>query len=196
MSHHYAIGAGVFCPFSSKWLFISNIKQKQPFIECLQILKPISKKVNNKEVKPRKDSQLCTEIFCTERLYRWIWNVSATKWYSSYSKTSYDHVGTSYNHIKKYFANRLLESSSLHSINTSTPTRKVSSNLDSCSDSPFSNQDWALPIRITFCFNQIQKNFLFNLFADRERTGKKHSPEEVHVTMRQKLSTDQYRSIK
>ena len=57
----------MFHPFSSKWSFISNVKEKQPFIECLQRLKPISKKVNNKEVKPRKDHQLCTEIFCTER---------------------------------------------------------------------------------------------------------------------------------
>ena len=39
---YYGIGAGVFHPFSSKWSFINNIKEKQPFIECLQRLKPIS----------------------------------------------------------------------------------------------------------------------------------------------------------
>ena len=81
-------------------------------------------------------------------------------------------------------------------MSTSTSTRKVPSNTDSYSDSPFSNQRWILPKRITFLFNKIQKNFLFNLFADGERTGKKHSPEEVRIAMRQKLSTSQYRSIK
>ena len=65
--HYYGIGAGVLHPFSSKWSFISNMEEEQPFIECFQRLKRISKKANNKEVKPRKDHQLCAEIFCTER---------------------------------------------------------------------------------------------------------------------------------
>ena len=43
------------------------MKEEEPFIECFQSLKRISKKANNKEVKPRKDHQLCAEIFCTER---------------------------------------------------------------------------------------------------------------------------------
>ena len=60
--HYYGIGAGVFHPFSSEWFFISSIKEKQPFIEFLQRLKPIPKKVNNKEVKPRKHRQLCRDF--------------------------------------------------------------------------------------------------------------------------------------
>ena len=185
----------MFHSFSSKWSFISNVKEKQPFIECLQRLKPISKKVNNKEVKPRKDHQLCTEIFCTER--GCIDTFETFEQLNEHILNGIHHIPKveTYDHVKKSFANRLLESSSLHSINISTPTRKVPSNPDSYSDSPFSNQGWALPKRITFRFNQIQKNFLFNLFVDGERTGKKHSPDEVHIAMRQKLSIDLYCSI-
>ena len=121
-------------------------------------------------MKPRKDHQLCAEIFCTVR--GCIDTFETFEQLTEHILNGTHHipkVGTSYDHVKKSFANWLLESISLHSINTSTPTSKVPSNPDSYSDSPFSNEGWALPNRITFCFNQIQNNFLFNLFADGER---------------------------
>ena len=167
-------------------VFHQQYQREATFIECLQRLKTISKKVNNKELKPRKDRQICTDIFCTER--GCIDTFETFEQLNEHILNGIHHiskVGTLYNHVKKSFANWLLKSSSLHSVNTSAPTRKVPSYPDSYSDSLFSNQGWALPKRITFHFNEIQKNFLFNLFADGERNGKKYSPEEVHIAMGQ-----------
>ena len=103
---YYGIGAGVFHLFSSKWSFIGNIKEKQAFIECLQRLKSISKKVNNMEVKPRKDHQLCSEIFCTER--GCIDTFEMFEQVNEHILNGIHHipkVGTSYDHVKKSFTN-------------------------------------------------------------------------------------------
>lgn len=190
---YFGIGSGEFFHYSSKWKFVSNVQEKQPFTKCFY---PSFKTNVTKKLVPRKDRNLCTEVFCTEK--------SCIETFETFEQLR-QHLlngmhripkaNTSYDHVKMSFANRLLTSSSSHAIQTSTPSRDNRySNGDQLHD--FSDQGWALPKRSNFRFNQVQKNFLFQLFSDGEITGKKHSPEEVHLSMRGALSTDQYCSVK
>ena len=57
------------------------------------------------------------------------------------------------------------------------------------------SQGWALPIRSNFRFNARQKAFLFKLFENREKTGKKESPEDIHMAMRKSFPTNEYCTV-
>ena len=82
-----------------------------------------------------------------------------------------------------------------HSFVTSSPTASAS-NAFGAVISLFLQQGWGLPIRSTFQFNAAQKSFLFKAFENGERTGKKESPEEVHLAMRKYFSSEEYCTIK
>ena len=95
--------------------------------------------------------------------------------------------------VKKSFANRLLMAASSHSHITSSPIASTSS--ESASPKVMVS-GWALPIRPTFRFNPKQKAFLFKAFENGEKTGKKESPEDVHLSMRKSFPTNEYCTVK
>ena len=56
----------------------------------------------------------------------------------------------------------------------------------------FESQGWELPIRSKFRLSKQQKSLLYGYFIDGEESGKKMSPEQVHLLLRKDLSPDQY----
>ena len=56
----------------------------------------------------------------------------------------------------------------------------------------FSTPGWALPIRKIFRYSYEQKMFLFNIFKEGEETGKKMSPDQTHMKMREQFPVSQY----
>ena len=82
-----------------------------------------------------------------------------------------------------------------HSFVTSSPIASAS-NASGVVIPLFLQQEWGLPTRSTFRFSAAQKAFLFKAFENEEITGKKESPEEVHLAMRKCFSSDEYCTAK
>ena len=81
--------------------------------------------------------------------------------------------------------------SSLHFNQSAISSTNISLNAEKHLDC-FENEGWALPIRSTFRFNIKQKKILYRYFMEGETTGKKFSPEQVHVLMRRELLVTEY----
>ena len=54
----------------------------------------------------------------------------------------------------------------------------------------FRQQGWSLPTRSKFKYSNSRQCFKY--FMDGENSGKKMSPEEVHILLRQDLTPDEY----
>ena len=59
----------------------------------------------------------------------------------------------------------------------------------------FCDPGWALPHRNTFRYSYKQKKFLYDLFKEGEKTGKKVAPEQVVLKMRKQFSTSEYVTV-
>ena len=53
----------------------------------------------------------------------------------------------------------------------------------------FNREGWALHTRSNFHFNDKQKALLWNYFINVEKTGKKKTPEEVHMLLRNQIKS-------
>lgn len=56
----------------------------------------------------------------------------------------------------------------------------------------FNSEGWALPTRSNFRYSTKQKRILYKYFIDGEESGRKMSPEEVHLLMRNDLTPSEY----
>ena len=145
--------------------------------------------------KPRSDCQLCDLVFCNYE--------ECTATFTSFADLEAHMIQglhaipkaiSSTNLVKKSYANRMLMAASSHSHVTSSPVL-LSSRVTIVSNQLIS-QGWALPIRSNFQFNAQQKAFFFKLFENGVKTGKKESPEYVHMAMRKSYCTvKQIRSL-
>ena len=104
-------------------------------------------------------------------------------------------AASSFDYVKKSFANRMILAARSHSSVTSSPTAPASNTFGAVIQL-FLQQGWGLTIGSTFLFNAAQKAFLFKAFENGETTGKKESPEEVHLAMRKCFSSEEYFTIK
>ena len=56
----------------------------------------------------------------------------------------------------------------------------------------FTKSGWALPVRKNFRFSEKQKKILYKVFMDGEVSGKKMSPEQVHLELSKVLTPIEY----
>ena len=87
---------------------------------------------------------------------------------------------------------------SLSEVKSSDPSSSVetidvnSSNKIKIMESKISTPGWAIPVRRNFRFSYTQKQILYNLFMDGEKTGNKVSSEDAANIIRQRLTTSEY----
>lgn len=55
----------------------------------------------------------------------------------------------------------------------------------------YTNVGWALPVRSTFRYHKQQKDFLFKIFEEGEKSNKS-SPEEAHMAIRSQFSSNDH----
>ena len=190
---YYGIGSGVSQPYSSdsEASFKSGIEVVTQFTQCLGTAN-LKRKQNKK---PQSDHQLCNLVFCNyEECTTTFTSFTDLEAHMIQRLHSVPKAISSINLVKKSFANRMLMAASSHSHVTSSPVL-LSSKVTIVSNQLIS-QGWALLIRSNFQFNAHQKAFFFKLFENGEKTGKKESPEDVHMAMRKSFPTNEYCTVK
>ena len=199
---YYGISSGNFLLFSKNWSFQSGLRVVTYFTKCADNIEPTTAEAKNPDLtkqrkrKQRNNHQLYNLIFCTAA------HCSAT--FETFDELeshivkgipSVPKAASSFDYVKKSFANRMILAARSHSFVTSSPTASASNPLSAVIPL-FLQQGWGLPIRLTFRFNAAQKSFLFKAFENGERTGKIESPEEVHLDMRKNFSSEEYYTVK
>ena len=165
----------------------------------IELLLPYSKTESNvqryqsgKQKKKRDDRQLCTLQFCPE--------INCTASFKSSSELEEHMLSGLHNvanstswldQVRKSFVQKMKITSQLHMPVISRAEEKVIETVPDCMK-VFESQGWALPIRSKFRFSKQQKSLLYGYFIDGEESGKKMSPEQVHLLLRKDLSPDQY----
>ena len=172
------------------------------FIKCADNIEPTTAEAKNSELtnqrkhKQCSDRQMCNLIFCTAA------HCSAT--FETFDELeshtvkgihSVPKAASSFDYVKKSFANRIILAAWTHSFVTSSPIAPASNKFGAVIPL-FLQQGWGLLIRSTFRFNAAQKAYLFKTFETGETNGKKESPEEVHLAMRKCFSSEEYFTIK
>ena len=87
--------------------------------------------------------------------------------------------------VKEGFSHRMKGNSSLAFLNNLDDIQVTSvRNKFETTMQPFSTMRWALPVKKKTKFYQKQRTMLFELFMQREKLGKKVSPEQAHMMLR------------
>ena len=87
--------------------------------------------------------------------------------------------------VKESFSHRMKGNSSLAFLNNLDDIQVTSvRNKFETTMQPFSTMRWALPVKKKTKFYQKQRTMLFELFMQREKLGKKVSPEQAHMMLR------------
>ena len=95
--------------------------------------------------------------------------------------------------VKEGFSHRMKGNSSLAFLNNLDDIQVTSvRNKFETTMQPFSTMGWALPVKKKTKFYQKRRTMLFELFMQREKLGKKVSPEQAHMMLRKKLKPDKY----
>lgn len=196
---YFKIGPGNFQSYSKTWSFVSGLKELIPYTKC-DINGPSTSQAPNQEKrkkkKERSDRKFCDLIFCTSNdCSSTFKTITELESHIAIGIHSVPKAASSFDIVKKSFANRMILAAQSNSYLTSSPI--ASSSTSSGLVIPlFAHQGWGLPVRSTFRFNAAQKTFLFKAFESGEKTGKKESPEEVHLAMRKCFSPDEYCTVK
>ena len=144
--------------------------------------------------KAREDRQLCRLHFCS--------HFGCTAYFENAADIEIHMLSglhiipqelSSMDKVRKTFVEKMKSTSQLHTMPTSTCVNStyIDANDATCM-STFKEQGWALPVRSSFRFSDKQKQLLYGYFIHGEEAGKKMSPEQVHLLLRKKLSTDEY----
>ena len=91
--------------------------------------------------------------------------------------------------VKQSFIMKMQVQSNLHSYK---PNSQQEVFEEECSDISKYVKGWALPTRNTFRYSMRQKDILYKLFMEGEVSGKKFSPEQVHLLIRKELQVSEY----
>ena len=171
------------------------------FTKCADNIEPTTAEAKNSELtnqrkhKQCSDRQMCNLIFCTAA------HCSAT--FEAFDELeshtvkgihSVPKAASSFDYVKKSFANRMILAARSHSFVTSSPTAPASNTFGAVIQL-FLHQGWGPTIGSTFLFNAAQKAFLFKAFENGETIGKKKSPEEVHLAMRKCFCSEEYCTV-
>ena len=130
---YYGIGSGNFQLFSKNWSFQSGLKVVTHFIKCADNIEPTTAEAKNPELtkqrkhKQRNDRLLRNLIFCTAA------HCSAT--FETFDELeshivkgihSVPKAASSFDYVKKRFANQMILAARSHSFVTSSPTVSAS----------------------------------------------------------------------
>ena len=101
--------------------------------------------------------------------------------------------------VRKSFISKMKSLSNCYAIYTSevriTDTDLISASKEVPLMSMFAEPAWALPVRNNFGYSYKQKKFLYDRFIEGELSGKKKSPEQVHLDMRKEFAPSQYVTV-
>lgn len=197
MRRYYGIGKGVTQKYSD-CSFQSGLNVKMPFhsTEPSPIMVTSTPKPNSKKT-VCEDRQLCTLYFCATAGCKGTFE----------NKPDYDAHLIAGNHeftkecgaldtVKKMFVSKMKSLSSSHEVYTSEPKTVLTSiSTEVPMMSRFSEAGWALPIRSNFRYSYKQKKYLYNQFMEGEISGKKKSPEQVHLDMRKDFDVEEYVTV-
>ena len=94
--------------------------------------------------------------------------------------------------VRASYIKKIKAASQLYTVSSNTETKLADITLSNSFTllpmlKRITEQGWALPQRLNFCYTHEQKLLLYNNFMDGEKTGKKKSPEEVEISIRKKL---------
>ena len=181
---YYEIGSGNFQSFSKNLSFQCGLKVVTHFTKCADNIEPTTAEAKNPDLTNNAVIANCVILFFWAAAH-----CSAT--FKTFGELeshivkrihSVPKAASSFDYAKKSFANRMILAARFHSFVTSSPT------------APASNAFGAV-IPSTFRFNAAQKAFLFKIFENGGITGKKESPEEVHLAMRKCFSSEEYCTV-
>ena len=188
MWRYFGIGEG------KRWNYSGVIFQ--PAVQIILPYSATSKQsvVNCKSKRPRMDRSINTLKFCPE--------VGCSQSFDD-DKDLEEHLLSGQHtkvstkslvdRAKQSYVNRMKVSLSESSLNLSTmSTSSTEGNVSLADFNVFCNKGWALPVRRIFRYTEKQKKLLLEVFIAGEESGKKMSPEQVHQSLRRKLSPSEY----
>ena len=186
---YFDVGEGVFHPYTNV-LFKFGVEISIPYVWCskdgsVAPERPLS-------TKRRKNRSLCSILFCSEPLYSDTFDTTEQLENRVFeNKHSFSKIKTAMDKVKSTFITKM-KSSAVNNLPMSS-TRRISSMQSNCPlFDIFNREGWALHTRSNFHFNGKQKALLWNYFINGEKTGKKKTPEEVHMLLRKALQPHDY----
>ena len=199
MRRYFEIGDGIMQEYSD-CDFQSGLIVRKPF-HSTENIASITDIPTSTPKRGREDRQLCTLYFCPENGCKCSFNEKReyeVHLLEGIHEIIKDHG--SMDTVKKNFVSKMKAiTQSTRDIYSSEAHIADIDLTSACKEIPlmsvFSRPGWALPIRNTFRYSYEQKIFLYNVFKEGEETGKKMSPEQVHMKMRKQFSANQYVTV-
>ena len=190
---YWNIGPGKTVKYEDNCKFVSSFNRVQDFS---QTYKSVEKK--SMKQKKREDRELCMLLFCPEASCS---EHFQTKEELDQHLLSEQHVITvrrsSMDVARASFISKMKVTLQLHTepLNVGIDVSKTQL-AEAIKTTPMlkriSEQGWALPKRQTFSYSEIQRNLLFSVFVEGEKTGKKKSPGETERFLRTQLTPSEY----
>ena len=188
---YYDIGEGVTQPYSG----ISV----EPTITMLKEYHSTDKRPGDNIMKmtdKRDDRKLCTLQFCQE--IGCSSSFETTNELMEHELSGIHHVPKDVSRmdlVKKLFVGKMKGTHQSHTQNLGAVESEVVENDTVTNDLYtrfFGQKGWALPKRTEFRYSNTQKVLLYDYFIAGEESGRKRSPEEVHLMLRKDLLPDDY----
>lgn len=152
------------------------------------------KRIESKK-KKRSDRQLCSLRFCPDSNCTCSFETDADlEEHILSGKHVFPALLSSMDKVRSSFVEKMKLTSELHTPSAGSSSQVLEDHNIEDKDcmSLFKSMGWALPVRSTFRFSKEQKSLLYFYFMQGENSGKKMSPEQVHMKLRKDLTPDQY----
>ena len=163
-------------------------------VPCSNTDSSIQRNNTQRSKKEREDRKLCTLYFCPEG--------DCCESFETNDKLeehilsglhSFPKELSSMDKIRSPFVGRMKATTELHqSSASSTSSESVAQPSGSQIMKMFKQQGWALPVRSNFRYSAKQKVLLYKYFVEGEESGKKMSPEQVHLLLRKDHIPSEY----
>ena len=184
---YFKIGSGVTLRYNDANTFVSSHNQTNAFSQTGEMGHTLSK-----EKKKRRDRELCKLLFCPVSTCTCSFeNQSEYDAHLLSEKHIFPKRRSSMDFVRSSFVEKLKSTSHLHSEQTYLDVQTVDE-AEFPLMKKISERGWALPLRQYFRYNYQQKKLLYDFFMEGERTGKKKSPDEVHLLIRSSLRVDDW----
>eukprot|EP00111_Clytia_hemisphaerica_P010078 TCONS_00029465-protein len=192
---YFGIGSGVIQKYSDV-TFTNGGKQVSSYVSAQQrvIKQP------NKNVKPRESRSLCKLLFCPEYdCCKSFTNVTDLETHIDAGNHSTVNAKSSMDQVKSGFVRRMKGLMSQHNHSHPNAQEAATSIIrmsEACEQVPemnlFAKEGWALPTRSNFRFTSLQKSLLYDIFIKGEKDGKKSTPEQASLFIRNQLKPAEY----
>ena len=186
---YFDVGEGVFHPYTNV-LFKSAVEISIPYVWCSKDGSVVPERPLS--TKRRVNRSLRSILFCSEPLCSDTFDTTEQlENHMLENNHSFSKTNTAMDNVKSTFITKM-KSSAVNNLPMSS-TCRISSMQSNCPlFDIFNREGWALHTRSNFLFNDKQKALLWNYFINGEKTGKKETPEEVHMVLRKVLQPHDY----